>query len=111
MADSRTVIQARYDAKNRKTYTLKLNLNYDMDIIEKLSSVESVNGYIRDLIREDIARTHSVSAPVPETKPTRKKGKAALEKDILAYLEQFTSEYDDSMYELLNAITMRYMGD
>lgn len=69
MADSRTVIQARYDAKNRKTYTLKLNINYDMDIIEKLSSVESVNGYIRDLIRADITRTGSApeSVPVPET--------------------------------------------
>ena len=65
MADSRTVIQARYDAKNRKTYTLKLNLNYDMDIIEKLSSVESVNGYIRDLIRADITRTGSAPEPVP----------------------------------------------
>lgn len=57
MADTRTQIQARYDAKNRKTVSLKLNYNYDMDIINKLDSVESVNGYIKQLIREDLART------------------------------------------------------
>ena len=56
MAMTRTQIQARYDAKNRKTFALKFNYKYDSDIIEKLSSVESVNGYIRKLILEDLAR-------------------------------------------------------
>lgn len=57
MADTRTQIQARYDAKNRKTITLKLNINYDGDIIETLDKQESVNGYIKQAIREKIART------------------------------------------------------
>lgn len=65
MADTRTQIQARYDAKNRKTYSLKLNLNYDGDIIKKLSEVESVNGYIRQLISEDLARTGTETVCVP----------------------------------------------
>lgn len=61
MADSRTVIQARYDSKNRKSFAIKLNYNYDQDIIDKLESVESVNGYIKQLIRDDIARTRTES--------------------------------------------------
>lgn len=110
MATKHTISQAKYDREHRRTYGFRLHNELDKDIIEKLASVPSMQGYVKQLIREDIARTRSVSAPVPETKPTRKKGKAALEKDILAYLEKFTGEYDDSMYELLNAITMRYMG-
>ena len=63
MADTRTQIQARYDAKNRKSFALKLNYNYDGDIIEKLESVDSVNGYIKQLIRDDIARPRTDSVP------------------------------------------------
>ena len=59
MADTRTQIQARYDAKNRKTITLKLNYNYDGDIIETLEKQESVNGYIKEAIREKITRTRT----------------------------------------------------
>ena len=55
MADTRTQIQARYDSKNRKTIALKLNYNYDMDIIKQLDSVESVNGYIKQAIRAYMA--------------------------------------------------------
>ena len=65
MADSRTVIQARYDSKNRKSFAVKLNYNYDQDIIDKLATVESVNGYIKQLVRDDITRTNS--APKTET--------------------------------------------
>ena len=64
MADSRTTIQARYDSKNRKSFAIKLNKKYDDDIIAKLESVESINGYVRQLIRDDITRTGSV----PKTK-------------------------------------------
>jgi len=67
MADTRTQIQARYDAKNRKSFAIKLNYNYDSDIISKLESVESVNGYIKQLIREDITRTGSVPKTDNET--------------------------------------------
>lgn len=56
MAFTRTEIQARYDAKNRKSFAIKLNYNYDKDIIDKLLTVESTNGYIKQLIRDDIER-------------------------------------------------------
>ena len=55
MAMTRTEIQKKYDAVNRKNYTLKLHNTLDADIIEKLASVPSMMGYIKELIRRDIA--------------------------------------------------------
>ena len=46
----------KYDAKNTKQYHLKLNLNTDADIIEWLNQQPSVQGYIKQLIREDMWR-------------------------------------------------------
>lgn len=46
----------KYDAKNTRQYHLKLNLTTDADIIAKLEQVESIQGYIKDLVRQDIAR-------------------------------------------------------
>ena len=46
--------QAKYDAKATKRYGLKLNIKNDADIIRKLESVESIQGYIKKLIRQDI---------------------------------------------------------
>ena len=68
MADTRTQIQARYDAKNRKTISLKLNLNYDMDIITALESAESVNGYIKQALRDYTARIGSAPKKYPPTR-------------------------------------------
>lgn len=51
-----TKIQARYDAKNTRRFGLKLNLKTDADIIKKLESVESMQGYIKNLIRADISK-------------------------------------------------------
>ena len=48
--------QARYDAKSCRRYGLKLNLKTDADIIAKLESVESIQGYIKELIRNDIEK-------------------------------------------------------
>ena len=47
---------AKYDAANTKQIHLKLNLKTDKDIIEQLDRQESVQGYIKDLIREDIGK-------------------------------------------------------
>lgn len=55
MGKSRTEIQAKYDKKNTRSYTLKLNLSTDKDIIEKLGSVDNMQGYIKEVIRKDIA--------------------------------------------------------
>jgi len=47
---------ARYDAKNTIQIKMKLNLTTDADIIEKLKEVENKQGYIKQLIRDDIGR-------------------------------------------------------
>lgn len=67
MANSHSIAQAKYDSTHCKYYTLKMNLETDSDVIEKLSSVESKQGYIKQLIREDIARTRTGSASDSET--------------------------------------------
>lgn len=46
----------QYDKENTKRVNLKLSKIYDSDILSRLSSVDNVNGYIKKLIREDIAR-------------------------------------------------------
>lgn len=48
--------QERYDATNTKQIRLKLNLKTDADILEKLSEVDNMQGYIKSLIRADIAK-------------------------------------------------------
>lgn len=45
---------AKYDAKNTKTFAIKLNRKTDADLIAKLESVCSVQGYLKELIRKDI---------------------------------------------------------
>ena len=47
---------AKYDAKNAVVITLKLNRGTDADILERLNDVGNKQGYIKQLIREDIER-------------------------------------------------------
>lgn len=56
MPIKRSIRDARYNAKASSRYSLKLNRATDADLIAKLDSVPSVNGYIRQLIRENIER-------------------------------------------------------
>lgn len=44
----------KYGEKNLKTITLRLNLNTDQDILQKLDEVPNKQGYIKNLIRMDI---------------------------------------------------------
>lgn len=46
---------AKFNRDNYKHYHIKVNLK-DKDVIEKLDSVPSKNGYITDLIRKDIGK-------------------------------------------------------
>jgi hypothetical protein len=54
MADS----QAKRDwmKENTTVITIKLNHRTDADILERLTSVDNRSGYIKQLIREDIAK-------------------------------------------------------
>ena len=53
-----TEAQMRYDKVNRRPYGFRLHNELDSDIIAKLASVDSMQGYIKDLIRQDLARTN-----------------------------------------------------
>lgn len=46
--------QEKYDKLNTIQIKLKLNKKTDEDILKKLDSVGNKQGYIKDLIREDI---------------------------------------------------------
>lgn len=59
MATKHTIAQMRYDKENRRAYGFRLHNTLDKDIIDKLSSVPSMQGYIKQLIRDDIARTRT----------------------------------------------------
>lgn len=44
----------KYDKANTKKICIKLNIKYDSDIIEFLNSLSNKQGYIKNLIRENI---------------------------------------------------------
>lgn len=46
----------KYESEHTMQIKLKLNKNTDADIIEKLHSVPNKQGYIKKLIRADIAK-------------------------------------------------------
>lgn len=48
--------QARYDARMTKQISLKFNKGTDADILEKLEKVENIQGYIKQLIRDDLTK-------------------------------------------------------
>lgn len=54
MTPAQKKAQAKYDKENTTQVRLKLNLKTDLDILEKLASVPSKQGYIKGLIRADI---------------------------------------------------------
>lgn len=45
----------RYQDKTTRLMSIRLNLNTDGDIIRRLEQVESKQGYIKELIRRDMA--------------------------------------------------------
>lgn len=51
--------QERYDAKNTVKVCLKLNLKYDADILAALDASGNKQGYIKSLIRADLAKPNS----------------------------------------------------
>lgn len=49
--------QARYKAKNVKAFRFECIKTTEKDIIDKLESVPNKSGYIKSLIRADIAKS------------------------------------------------------
>ena len=55
MSNAKTKASAKYDANNTKRISLKLNIKTDADILQKLQDVPNTQGYIKELIRKDLA--------------------------------------------------------
>ena len=55
MSKEKLTPQERYAAKYKKQYSLPCFTNTEQDIIQKLESVPNKAGYIKQLIRADIA--------------------------------------------------------
>ncbi len=62
MAKKRSTIQAKYDSTHCKSLVMKLHIVNDADILEKLDTVESKQGYIKRLIRDDLNRIRTNSS-------------------------------------------------
>lgn len=60
MPTNRSISQMRFDKENTRRYGIKLNTHTDADIIARLDAQPSMQGYIRKLIRDDIAREQGV---------------------------------------------------
>ena len=61
MPTKHTIAQMKYDSEHRRTYGFRLHNDLDKEIIEKLASVPSMQGYIKQFIRNDISKN---SVPV-----------------------------------------------
>lgn len=48
--------QTRYDKKALRPFVLKVNRFTEPDILQRLETIDNRAGYIKRLIREDIAR-------------------------------------------------------
>ena len=81
MATKHTIAQAKYDKENRKVYGFRLHKTLDADVIEKLASVPSMQGYIKQLIRDDIARTRPLREKIDK-----------LSKDLNEYADKIMAE-------------------
>ena len=55
MSERRKTPQERYAAKNKKQFKIDCIITTEQDIIQKLESVPNKAGYIKQLIRADIA--------------------------------------------------------
>lgn len=48
---------AKYDASNTVQFKIKLNKNTESEMIEHLQSLPNRQGYIKDLIKEDMKKS------------------------------------------------------
>lgn len=55
-SEARKRAVSKYDASHTKQIKLKLNLETDKDILERLDEMDNKQGYIKSLIRADIKK-------------------------------------------------------
>ena len=59
IAEKKLSPQQKYDKVNAKVYTIKVIRTTESDIIQKLDGQKNKAGYIKALIREDIAKNNN----------------------------------------------------
>lgn len=57
LTDAKRKTNMDYDRKNTKLIGMKLNKNTDADILGHLEKQQNIQGYLKQLIREDMKRT------------------------------------------------------
>ena len=58
--NKRRTAQNKWIKENTKGFYIRLNIASDLDIIQHLSTKENKAGYVKELIRMDALRDHSV---------------------------------------------------
>lgn len=56
MSEAQKRAQLKYEKEKTRSVKMKLNLQHDADIIQKLDSVGNKQGYLKRLIRADIEK-------------------------------------------------------
>jgi hypothetical protein len=56
-SDARIAANIRYNEKHVQQFKIALNKNTDTDIIEHLSTISNKQGYVKKLIRDDMANS------------------------------------------------------
>ena len=54
--NNKSIASNKYNKENTKQILIRLNKNTDADIIARLDSVDSKQGYIKELIRDNIEK-------------------------------------------------------
>ena len=99
MPKKSTINQMKYDKQHRRVYGFRLHNENDKAIIDKLASVPSMQGYIKQLILDDIARTcPDDSVIVPVSVPKK-------------YLDALKKEAKDNLMTLPQLLWSAAKGD
>lgn len=110
MATKASMRQAKYDNAHCTGIYLKFNQGTDSDILEKLASVANRQGYIKQLIREDIKQSKLRSENVMNyrIKPEyfEQWGSDATEETVLTLEEvkSFADEWETPIGELMSQL-------
>jgi len=54
VSEAKKAAKARYDARTAYKVSLKLNVNTDGDLIDLLKQQPNIQGYLKELIRQDM---------------------------------------------------------
>jgi hypothetical protein len=60
ISEKKKITNARSNRKNTTLINIRLSYNTDADILDRLAAVGNKQGYIKRLIRDDIAKTEQI---------------------------------------------------